>query len=423
MMPIYILARQKEEIKEKLSGKIVERDIKKRIEKLIEKDIVKVITGVRRSGKSTLAFLLLKNKKFGYINFDEKELTTQNLDDLLSSIKEIYGKVKYLLLDEIQNVEKWELWVNSLQRRGYNLIITGSNAKLLSKELATHLTGRYLEFENFPFSFREFLEAQDFNLDNIRYLKEKQGEVKNLLRKYLWEGGFPEYLIKKLDESYLITLFNSIIYADIVKRWNVKYPSKLEDLIRYLINIFGREYTATKAKNILDFKSTSTVLNYIKYAEEAYLLFSLERFSFKQKEFFKMPKKVYCIDFGFIKIVSKRVTEDFGRLMENCVFLELRRKGLKENKDLFYFKDSQNHEVDFVVKEGLKVTQVIQVTYASSKDEIENREIRSLLKAAENFKRDKPELLVITWDYESVEDIKGKKIKFLPLWKWLLDMN
>ena len=246
--------------------------------------------------------------------------------------------------------------------------------------------------------------------------------MKNLLKKYLWEGGFPEYLIKKLDKSYLVTLFNSIIYADIVKRWNIKYPSKLEDLIRYLINIFAREYTATKIKNTLEFKSTLTVLNYIKYAEEAYLLFSLERFSFKQKEFFKMPKKVYCVDFGFIKIASKRVTEDFGRLMENCVFLELRRRGLKENKNLFYFKDSQNHEVDFVIREGLKVKQLIQVTYASSRDEIEKREIRSLLKAADIFQKDKPELLVITWDYEAEEEVKGKKIKFVPLWKWVLSI-
>ncbi len=420
MSIFYILARQKEEIKERFSQKIVERDIKERIGKTIEKDIVKVITGVRRNGKSTLALLLLKDKNFGYVNFDEKELLDKKLDDILAAVREIYGKAKYLLLDEIQNVEGWELWVNSLQRRGYNLIITGSNAKLLSKELATHLTGRYLEFENFSFSFREFLKVKEVKLENVEYLKEKQGEVKNLLRKYFSEGGFPEYLVKELDESYLTTLFNSIIYADIVRRWNIKYPSKLEELVRYLINIFGREYTATKTKNILNFKSTLTVQNYIKYAEEAYLIFSLERFSFKQKEFFKMPKKVYCVDFGFIKIASKRVTEDLGMLMENCVFLELKRKGFKESKNLFYFKDYQQREVDFVLKQNLNVNQLIQVTYASDKDEIEKREIKSLLKASELLKC--KNLLCITWDYEDEEKIKNRKIKFIPLWKWLLNI-
>ncbi len=417
----YILGRQKEEIKEKLSQKIVERDVKKDLEKILEKDIIKVIAGVRRSGKSTLALLLLKNKNFGYVNFDEKDLTDKNLDDILAGVREIYGKIRYLLLDEIQNVEDWELWVNSLQRRGYNLIITGSNAKLLSKELATHLTGRYLEFENFPFSFREFLRSKNFDMKNLEYLKEKQGEVKNFLRDYLSEGGFPEYLVKELDESYLVTLFNSIIYADIVRRWNIKYPSKLEELVRYLINIFSREYTATKTKNVLNFKSTLTVQNYIKYVEESYLISSLERFSFKQKEFFKMPKKVYCIDFGFIKIASKRVTRDFGRLMENAVFLELRRRGLKENKDLFYFKDSKNREVDFVIKEGLEIKQLIQVTYASDRDEIENREIKSLLKASELLKC--KNLLCITWDYENNEKIKRREIKFMPLWKYLLNLH
>ncbi len=417
----YVLARQKEEIKNKISQKIVERDIKKSVKKMLDNDIIKVITGVRRSGKSTLAINLLKDKEFGYVNFDEKDLIDVTLDTLLSGIKEIYGDVKYLLLDEIQNIEGWELWVNSLQRRGYNLIITGSNAKLLSKELATHLTGRYVEFETFPFSFSEFLRFKDCSLEDIGYLKEKQGNIKNLLREYLNKGGFPEYLVKELDESYLYSLFNSIVYADIVKRWNIKYPSKLDDLLRYLISIFGREYSATKLKNILDFKSTLTIQNYVRYAEESYLIFSLQRFSFKPKEFIKMPKKVYVIDTGFINLLSKRLTQDSGRIMENAVFLELRRKGLKENRDIFYFKDYQQHEVDFVIKEGLKVKQLIQVTYASDKDEVEQREIRSLLKASDVLRC--KNLIVITWDYEDQQEVKGKKIMFVPLWRWLLKSN
>ena len=412
-----IISRQREEIKEKLKGKIVEREVSQKIKKYLEKKLVKVISGVRRSGKSYLALLLLKNKNFGYVNFDEKDLLKVKLDDILSSVIEIYGRVKFLLLDEIQNVKGWELWVNSLQRRGYNLIITGSNAKLLSKELATHLTGRYLEFETYPFSFREFLRFKEFGYENI-YSKEVQGEMKKLLREYMKKGGFPEYLVEELDEEYLRTLFNAIIYADVVKRWKIREPVKIWDLGRYLLTVFSREYSATKLKNILGFKSTLTVLNYIKYLEEAFLIFTLERFSFKQKEFMKAPKKVYSVDTGLSNALSVKVSEETGLMMENMVFLELKRRGLRENKDIFYFKDHQGREVDFVLKEGLKVRRLIQVTYANARDEIEEREIKSLLKASELLRC--RNLLCITWDYEGEERIKGKKIKFLPLWKWLV---
>lgn len=279
-----------------------------------------MLNGVRRSGKSTLAILLLKDKNFGYVNFDEKELTKQRLDDILSAVNEAYGDVKFLLFDEIQNVNGCEFLANSLQRRGYNLVITGSNAKLLSKELATHLTGRYLEFENYPFNFREFLRCENFDVEDIKYSKEKQGKLKNLLRKYLEVGGFPEYVLKNLDKDYLETLFSSVIYADFVKRWNVKYPTKIDDLARYLISIHSRDYTATKLRNILGFRSTLTVEKYVKYLEEAYLIFSLERFSFKPKEFLKSPKKVYVVDLGLANTISARVTQDISRLMENLVF-------------------------------------------------------------------------------------------------------
>ncbi|MCD6403412.1 MAG: ATP-binding protein, partial [Candidatus Aenigmarchaeota archaeon] len=396
----------------------VKRDLEERLKPQMEKQIVKVVTGIRRSGKSTLALLLLQGKKFGYVNFDEKELIDINLDELLSGILEIYGNVKFLLLDEIQNVDGWELWVNSLQRSGYNIIITGSNAKLLSKELATHLTGRYVEFENFPFNFREFLRWKKFDLQDIEFLKEKEGKLKFLLREYLRVGGFPEFLVKQLEESYLKTLFDAVIYKDVVRRWNVKYPTKIEDLARYLISIHGREYTATKIRNLLGFRSTFTVQNYIKYLEEAYLIISLERFSKKTKEFLKAPKKVFSIDVGLANAISVKAEKEVGRSMENVVFLQLKNKGYKENRNLFYFKDYQQHEVDFVVKEGLDIKQLIQVTYASGLDEIEKRELRSLVKASDLLKC--KNLLVITWDYEDEIEFKWKKIKFVPLWKWLL---
>jgi len=414
----YIIGRQKREIEEKLRQRIIERENQGAIQKNLNTDLIKVIAGVRRSGKSTLALLLLRPKNFGYVNFDERELVEEKLDNILSSVKEVYGNVKFLLFDEIQNVDRWELWVNSLQRRGYNLVITGSNANLLSRELATHLTGRYLKFENYPFNFREFLASKNFDLKELEYSREKEGELKKLLREYLKLGGFPEYVLKDLDESYLRTLFESIIYTDIVRRWRVKYPTKIEDLARYLISIHAREYTATKLRKLLDFRSTLTVEKYIKYIEEAYLIFSLERFSFKTKEFLKGPKKVYCVDLGLINTISTRITEDISKLIENLVFLELKIRGLKENRNIFYFKDAYGREIDFVIKKDLKIEQLIQVTYASGKDEIEKREILNLVKASELLGC--KNLLCITWDYESEEIFNGKKIRFIPLWKWLL---
>jgi predicted AAA+ superfamily ATPase len=413
-----IVERQRNEIEEKLKQKIIEREVPESFKRDIEKDIIKIITGVRRSGKSTLALLLLKGKNFGYLNFDEKELIDQRLDELLSSIKEVYGNVSFLLLDEIQNVQGWELWVNSLQRRGYNLIITGSNAKLLSKELATHITGRYIELENFPFNFREFLAFKNFSIEDLKNNKEKEGEVKRILREYLSKGGFPEYIVKELDQSYLQTLFHSIIFSDVVKRWNVRYPSKIEDLARYLISISSNEYSATKLRNLLDFRSTLTVEKYIEYIKEAYLIFTLERFSFKAKEFLKAPKKAYVVDNGLKNAISQKTSEEIGSAIENLVFLELKRKGLKENKSVFYLKLNNDEEVDFLIKEGLEIKQLIQVTYANNKDEIEKREIKALKKASDLL--DCKDLLCITWDYEDELKEEGKTIKFIPLWKWLL---
>jgi len=413
-----VVERQRNEIEGKLKQRIIEREVPESFKRDIEKDIIKIITGVRRSGKSTLALLLLKGKNFGYLNFDEKELIDQRLDDLLSGIKEVYGNVSFLLLDEIQNVKGWELWVNSLQRRGYNLIITGSNAKLLSKELSTHITGRYIELENFPFNFREFVAFKNFSIEELKSNKEKEGEVKRILREYLSKGGFPEYIVKELDQSYLQTLFHSIIFSDVVKRWNVRYPSKIEDLARYLISISSNEYSATKLRNLLNFRSTLTVEKYIGYIKEAYLIFTLERFSFKAKEFLKAPKKVYVVDNGLKNAISQKTSEEIGSAIENLVFLELKRKGLKENKNIFYLKLNNDGEVDFLIKEGLETKQLIQVTYASNKDEIEKREIKALKKASDLL--DCKNLVCITWDYEDELKEEGKTIKFIPLWKWLL---
>jgi len=410
-----ILFKQKEELEHILSGKIVPRDVKTDI----KKDIIKVITGPRRSGKSTLALILLKNEKFAYINFDERELLDFDSISIEKALKEVYGDFDYIILDEIQNYNKWELWANSLYRRGHNLIITGSNARLLSKELSTHLTGRYIPIELFPFSFKEVLYYFDFDLENVNHLLEKQGEILNILRDYMVIGGFPEIWVKNLDKEYLRTLFDNIVYKDIVLRWSVKYPEKVGDLARYFLDIVSNKYTLTKLKNILEFSSKVTIEKYIKYLEEAYLIFSLNKFSFKTKEILRSPKKVYIVDNGFVTSFSLK--NNIGSLMENIVFLALRRK-YKENQELFYYQDPQGYEIDFLIKEGPKIKELIQVTYASEFDEIAPREYRALIRASEVFKGAR--LSIITWDYEDQRVLEwwGKKalVRFVPLWKWLL---
>ena len=363
-------------------------------------------------------FALIRSLRHLSIDFPLALLKVDDYDIFLKSLREIYGDFEILLLDEVQNLVSWELFVNRLQRRGYNLIITGSNSKLLSGELATHLTGRHLPVSILQFSFKEFLRARNFE---TTMLKERRGEVLNLLREYLTDGSFPEVIVKNMDPGvYLKTLFDSIVLKDVIKRHNVRFASSLYDLARYMVNSYSQEFSFTEVKNTLGFRSVHTAENYVKYLEEAFLIFSIGRFSWKLKERMKHPKKVYCIDNGFISSLSFRISENFGRLMENLVAVELvRRSNLFSEFEIYYWRDQQQREIDFVVKEGLQIKQLIQVTYSSDRDDVKKGEIRSLLNGCEKMNCEN--LIVITWDYEDEREIDGRKIVFEPLWKWLLD--
>lgn len=389
--------------------------------KYLDSDLIKVITGARRAGKSIFSFLLLKDKNFAYLNFDDDQLLKiKNYDEIVKAIFEVYSESKYILFDEIQNLEKWEIFVNKLQRRGYNLILTGSNAKLLSKELGTVLTGRYIPIEIFPFSFREFLVAKNFKVKK-EYLKipEVKGKILGYLDEYLKKGGFPEVVLKNLPaETYLETLFDAILFKDVVKRYKVRFSQEIYDLAVYLISNFCSEFSFNKLKNILKFRSTNTLQKYLKYLEEAYLFFPLNRFSFKVKEQIKSPRKIYLVDNGFILAKAFRFSQNTGRLMENLVFVEILRRGYRINRDVFYYQTRNKKEVDFVLKKGVNVEELIQVCYEINNFEVRKREIKSLFEASEELKCDN--LSIITWDYEAEDEFKGKKIKFIPLWKWLL---
>ena len=391
-------------------------------QRFLDENIIKIITGPRRAGKSVFCMLLLKDKEFGYLNFDDENLLKlKNYDELIKVIYEVYPNAKYFFFDEIQNLDKWELFINKLCRRDFNLIITGSNAKLLDTEISSVLTGRYVSIKIFPFSFREFLKAKNFELENKEIsLPETKGKILNFLSKYIVTGGFPEVVVKNLDaKTYLETLFDAILLKDVVKRYKIRFVPQIYDLARYLVSNFSSEFSFTKLKKILGFNSTNTVEKYIKYLEESYLLFILNRFSFKLKEQIKTPKKVYVIDNGFISAKSFQLSHNTGKLIENIVFCELLRRDYRPNIDIFYYKTRNNKEVDFVLKQATKIEKLIQVCYDISDIITKEREIKSLLTASRELNCNN--LLIISWDFEAEERYKDKIIRFIPLWRWLLE--
>ncbi|MEM4258219.1 MAG: ATP-binding protein, partial [Candidatus Thermoplasmatota archaeon] len=343
----------------------------------------------------------------------------EKLDLVLQAFYELYGSnIDYVVLDEIQNVERWELFANRL-RRTKKVILTGSNSKLLSGELATRLTGRYSDFTLYPFSFQEFLALKGKTPSReALYSTKKISEIKNLVRDYISLGGFPE--VHKFGKSILLKTYEDIIQRDILLRYRIRNKTTFKELSKYLMSNVAQEITFTKLKNIIAVKNVHTIKNYIDYLSTAYLFFIIERFSFKLKHHMIAPKKIYCIDTGIINTVSFKVSENFGKLMENVVAVDLlRRKSYWDpESELYYWKDHRQREVDFVIKKGPRVQQAIQVTSASDEGEVADREYTALLSSSKDLHCNN--LLVITWDYEAKKTIDGKQIYHIPLWKWLL---
>jgi len=405
---------QKREIEMRLKEKYVERsqDLK------LNNNLIKVIVGPRRAGKSFFAIHYLnKQGKFGYVNFDDEKLTeVENYDEIITVMNSIYENPKFILFDEIQNLPKWELFANRLQRQGYNLVITGSNSNLLNKELATHLTGRHLLTNIFPFSFKEYLKFENKEFTTT--------EIREKLSQYLLNGGYPEILLKNVElKEYLPTLFNSMLYKDIVKRYKIRNPKQIEDLAVYLISNIANEYSYNSLTKVSKTKSSHTTERYLDYLEESFILFSLNRFSYKVKEQLSPNRKIYCIDNGFIQAKAFKLSPDIGKLYENVVACKLKKQETDGKLKFYYWKNQQQEEVDFVIKEGTKVKQLIQVCFNINNLETKNREIRALIKAGKELKCN--DLLIITEDKEAEEKSEwfGDKatIRFMPLWKWLME--
>ena len=391
-----------------------------------------VIKGARRSGKSFVMKQLakkfisegIKRENILIVNFEDPrftELDTGSLQEIYETYLEFLrptGK-PFIFLDEIQEVKEWEKWVRMLHELGKaQIIVSGSNARLLSKELATLLTGRHLDIVVFPLSFKEYLLFNNVSIKDRLDVISKRIEIKGLLRTYLEFGSFPEVVLSEAKKEILLNYFEDIIHKDLINRFRIRKPEKLKSLAKFYLSNTSSLITFSSIEKFLGV-SADTIEKFSGYLETAYLVFFLKRFSFKIKEQEKSPRKVYAIDMGLANTIGFRFSENVGRLAENLVFLELKRKQvINPEMELYYWKDQHHREVDFVVKDGLRVKELIQVCWELSRSETRNREIRALLKTMEEFKL--REALVITEDYEAEEKIKNKQIKFFPLWKWLL---
>lgn len=390
----------------------------------IDSKLAQVVIGVRRSGKSTLCHMALKkaNIKYGYVNFDDDRLanlTVNDLNDVLEGIYRVYGTdVKHIFFDEIQNVDGWHLFVNRLLRLGMRLIITGSNAKLLSSELTTHLTGRYHEIRLFPFSFRDFCDFKKIPADlpttkNIAALK-------NTLDTYLIEGGFPELDSLQDKHGYVSSLIDAIITKDIMKRFRIRNENGLKTLANHLINNSAQIVNTSELVDTLKIGSDKTIRNYIDYLSQAFLIMPLAKISYKSVERLR-NEKAYVVDTGMLTYRNDCLsTENLGWRLENAVMLELLRRCAPHRWDVFYYRPNSNaKEVDFVVTERGKVLELIQVAYDVSNPKTLTREISALTEASK--KTGCKNLTIVTCSDSRVETIDGLEVKIVSAIDWLLN--
>lgn len=402
---------QRAERDELLSRPYQQRHTKYDADELLESPLIKLITGPRRVGKSVFALLMLQGKNFAYLNFDDNQLLEKWDEDLaMSALDDVYPNYDFMLLDEIQNLPDWDLWVSKLYRRGKNLIITGSNAKMLSSEMATILTGRYLQIEMLPFSLEETMSWKNISPDR----EEEAAQAIVLADDYMRNGGYPETIpARSITKSYLSTLFDSILLKDVAQRHKVRNTTDLYNLATYLLSNFCNPISANELAGELGMSSVATTKKFCDYLNEPYLFFYLPRFNNKLKLMNKAPKKVYVVDNGFVQSTAFNLSENLGRLLENQVFVELLRRGYIPGQTLFYYRTRNDKEIDFVTRKGAKVEQLIQVCYEMTSEKTRKRELDALVEAAEELHCDN--LLVITNSPEEKIEWKDKMVIIKPV--------
>ena len=413
-----IIQNQRKERDELLARPYLMRKSNTDIGVLLSNPMIKLITGPRRVGKSTYALLMLQGRNFAYLNFDDNLLLSAWDEELvMRTLDEVYAGYEYLLLDEVQNLKDWDVWVSKLYRRGKNLVITGSNAKMLSSEMATVLTGRYLQVEMLPFSLSETMEWKGVSTGGDE--NARQTEMTVIADDYLRNGGYPETIdMRNITRSYLSTLFDSIIWKDVAKRHNIRNITDLNNLALYLLSNFCNPLSANDIAREISMTSVTTTRKFMDYLHEPYLFYYLPRFNNKLKLMKKAASKVYVIDNGFVAAKAFNLSENLGRLLENEVFVELLRMGYKVETTLFYYRSRNDREVDFVTRQGTRIERLIQVCYDMSSPKTEKREVDSLIECAGELRCNN--LMIITNNDEREILKDGYNIKVVPFVKFVM---
>ena len=421
--------------KERFLGRrdLVRREVQTEIARfLLQREII-LVTGVRRSGKSSLLRLICRDllargdvapADILYLNFDDERFlsfTAQDFAPLYESFLELENPRgrQYLFLDEIQRIPGWERWLNRLYEfEDVRIFVTGSNAAILSPEVATALTGRHRQVAVWPFSFREFLTLkglsfEDRDLDRSLHRPETKSQIRRLFAEYVEIGGFPE-VARTGDATLLEQYWRDILYRDVIARYAIKNIKEIKELSLFLAAHPGSVQSYRNLGNLIGVRSVNTVKNYLGALADVYLFQFIDLFDYSLKRQIYNPSKVYCVDTALAGAVSFRFSRNIGHLFENIVFLALKRRG----GEVFYWKSVKGREVDFVVKDGLRITEAIQVCASLADPNTRRREIRSLCEAAEALNAER--LTVISEDEEGIEKTDSGDIVIVPLWKWLL---
>ena len=414
-----VIKEQYEEFSRKLEKELCDRAEENLVD--LNSPLAQVVIGIRRSGKSTLCFNIIKKSgiNFAYLNFDDERFFGMRSDDLnviLEILYKVYGDFNHLFIDEIQNVNEWYLFVNRLLRNGMHVLLTGSNAKLLSGELATHLTGRHLTTELFPFSFKEYCDYR--KISTAHGTTKEKGFLQAAFDSYLNEGGFPELIDLKRKQSYVNTLLNSILTNDIERRYSIKYKAAFENIANHLLNNSPAKINYSDLQKEFGLKSEHTVENYVSFAKNAYLVLGLHKYSSKSKIRIR-DEKAYAVD---VSLMNRRENafagENLGWRLETLVYIELLRRYKPEECDVYYYEETAG-EADFVICRGKSVIQIVQVCYDISNPKTLKREIKGLLLASS--KTGCKNLLMITRNEERTLTADGMEIPVAAAYSWLVE--
>lgn len=387
--------------------------------KLIECPEILIITGVRRCGKSVLMQQIRsrQTEQDYYINFDDERLINFKVEDfqtLVEVFTEEFGNQHTYYLDEIQNITGWERFASRLYQQRNKVFITGSNARLLSRELGTFLTGRHVSWELYPFSFQEYLTLKDIHPKRQDlFTTGGKAMLTRHLQAYLKIGGFPQYITSEND-NYLLSLYTDIIYKDIIVRNKLNQEQALKEMMYYLASNATHRYTYNSIAKAVGIKSADTVKAYFGFIEDTYLIRQINKFDYSVGIQTKSPKKAYLIDNAIIHKIGFNATENLGNTLENAIAVELMRR----HQEIYYYAGKQ--ECDFILRKGTTITQAIQVTVSLQNEQTREREIKGLLEAMEQFKLQEGIIITLNENEEFPEE-NGRRIKALPAWRWFLE--